>query len=210
MPRVTSFVHRILGLDPALRTLGFAVVEQRGSGLIPIRLGLIATKPSEGLSVSESYFASAQILYARLREIVVDTEGDLLVDEIRAEAFSYPPNAMSAVMIGNCWGVLAALSMEFGIPLKQASPQTIRKALHLPDRTARKPRRKKGEKPNPEQGRAKRTSKQKEQAKDDVLHAMEERFGKETIARFLAEAGVKRKADKRHPIDALAAAVAIR
>lgn len=45
--------------------------------------------------------------------------------------------------------------------------------------------------------------------KDDVLRAMEAKFGARTIADLLARGNITRKADKRHPIDALAAAVAI-
>jgi Holliday junction resolvasome RuvABC endonuclease subunit len=210
MPRVSSSVVRILGLDPALRTLGYALVDQDDEHFIPRKLGLIKTAAIEGLSAPESNVLASKSLYIEVRALVVDSEGNRLVDEMRVESMSFPPNASSASKISLCWGVLSAISQEFGIPLKQASPQTIRKTLKLPDRTVRKPRRKKSEKPNPEQGRRKRTSKEKEQVKDDVLYAMEAQFGRETITRLLAASGIKRKVDKRHPVDALAAGVAIR
>ena len=189
MPRVSVPSHRrILGLDPALRTLGFAKLWQTSTGLVPVEIGLIRTDEIDELSASQSNFVAGQDLYASFRDLIVDENGIPTVDEIRAEAMSFPPGAASAAKISICWGVLATLTREHGIPLKQASPQTIRKTLGLP----------------------KRSSGEKELGKDDVLHAMEAEFGAQTIAELLARAGITKKADKRHPVDALAAAVAIR
>jgi Holliday junction resolvasome RuvABC endonuclease subunit len=185
MPRLAvSSSLQILGLDPALRTLGFAVAEQQGSKIIPVRLGLIKTAECEDLSASESNFDAAQILACKLAELVTEYR----IDEFRAEAMSYPPSASSAGKISYAWGVLATVAFWHGKQLKQASPQTIRKTLGLP----------------------KRSAKEKTQGKVDVVHAMEQRFDKATIARLLAAEGITRKADKQHPIDALAAAAAIR
>ena len=211
MPRISIPSHRrILGLDPALRTFGFARLNQTESLLIPTELGLIGTTEVDDLSVSQSNFVSGQDLYAAVRDLVVDERGNIIVDEIRAEAMSYPPGASSAAKISICWGVLATITREYGIPLKQASPQDIRKALNLPDRSVKREKRPKRPKGSPKEPRQKRTSKEKEQIKDDVLRAMEARFGADTIAILLVRAGITRKDDKRHPIDALAAAVAIR
>jgi Holliday junction resolvasome RuvABC endonuclease subunit len=185
MPRfAASSSLRILGLDPALRTLGFAVVEQSGSALIPIRLGLITTEEVPDTSLSESNFDAAQ----NLARVLMDLFNRHPIGEIRAEAMSYPPSASSAAKISTCWGVLAAMTLAYGILVKQASPQTIRKTLGLP----------------------KRSAKEKTKCKEDVVNAMEQRFGKSTIAQLLAAEGITRKADKQHPIDALAAVVVIR
>jgi Holliday junction resolvasome RuvABC endonuclease subunit len=211
MPRIsTPSVRRILGLDPALRTLGFAKLNQTDNLLVPTELGLIKTTDVDDLSASQSNFIAGQDLYAAVRDLVVDEHGNRLVDEIRAESMSYPPGASSAAKISICWGVLATITREYGIPLKQAAPQDIRKALELPDRSLPRQKREKRPKGSPKEPRRKRTSKEKEQIKDDVLHAMEARFGAVRIADLLWQAGLKKKADKRHPIDALAAAVAIR
>lgn len=211
MPRVSIPPHRrILGLDPALRTLGWAKCHQTDSLLVPVELGLIKTADIDDLSSSQSNLISAQDLYAEMRDLVVDERGNRLVDEIRAEAMSFPPSASSATKIGYCWGVVAAITREYGIPFKQTSPQDIRKALRLPDRSVKRHKREKRPKGSPKEPRRKRTSQEKEQIKDDVLSAMEERFGWLVIDRLLATAKITRKDDKRHPIDALAAAVAIR
>lgn len=210
MPRISlPSIRRILGLDPALRTLGWSKLHQTESLLIPIELGLIRTADVDDLSSSQSNLVSAQDLYAEIYDLIVDEHGNRQVDEIRAEAMSFPPSASSATKIGYCWGVIAAITREHGIPFKQASPQDIRKALNLPDRSVKQPKRPKRPKGSPKEPRRKRSSKEKEQVKDDVLHAMEARFGVDTIAALLARAGITRKDDKRHPVDALAAAVAI-
>lgn len=211
MPRIsTPTIRRILGFDPALRTLGFAKLNQIDSLLVPIELGLIRTADVDDLSSSQSNLVSAQDLYAEVRDLIVDEHGNRLVDEIRAEAMSFPPSASSATKIGYCWGVLASLTREYGIPFKQASPQDIRRALELPDRKLPRQKREKRPKGSPKEPRRKRTSKEKDELKDDVLRAMEARFGWLLIDRLLATAKITKKADKRHPVDALAAAVAIR
>lgn len=189
MPRISlPSARRILGLDPALRTLGFARIDQIGSTLVPVELGLIQTEETDDLSSSQSNFVAGQDLYASFRDLIVDEHGRTRVDEIRAEAMSFPPGAASAAKISICWGVLSTLTREYGIPLKQASPQTIRKVLQLP----------------------KRSVDEKQAGKDDVRLAMEKMFGERTIAVLLSNAGITRKDEGRHPIDALAAAVAIR
>lgn len=189
MPRVSIPSHRrILGLDPALRTLGWARCNQTETFLVPVHLGLIKTAEVDDLSASQSNFIAGQDLYEAFRDLVVDEHGNRLVDEIRAESMSYPPGASSGGKINLCWGVIASVTREFGIPLKQASPQAIRKTLNLPKRPAN----------------------EKELGKDDVLRAMEARFGAQKIFDLLVDAGLTRKDDRRHPIDALAAAVAIR
>lgn len=189
MPRISlPSVKRILGLDPALRTLGWAKLHETESFLVPVELGLIKTTELDDLSASQSNFVAGQDLYESFRDLVADEHGDRLVDEIRAESMSFPPGASSGGKISVCWGVIASVTREFGIPLKQASPQFIRKTLCLP----------------------KRPVNEKELGKDDVLHAMEAKFGAVKIFDLLESAGLTRKDDKRHPIDALAAAVAIR
>lgn len=189
MPRISIPSHRrILGLDPALRTLGFAKLHETETAIVPVELGLIRTDEIVDLSASQSNFIAGQDLYAAFRDLVVDERGIPIVDEIRAEAMSYPPGAASAGKISVCWGVIASVTREFGIPVKQASPQTIRKALGLP----------------------KRSASEKQAGKDDVLCAMEAKFGAQTIADLLARAGITRKDEGRHPVDSLAAAVAIR
>jgi Holliday junction resolvasome RuvABC endonuclease subunit len=196
VPRVSSSpTIRILGLDPALRTLGFAIVEQRGDEFTIQRLGLITTTNVDGLSVSESDFIATQHLAVELHRLMWE------IDEVRAEGMSYPPNASSAAKIARSWGALAALSAVaflHQIVVKQASPQAIRKAIGIVI-----PPRKKGQS-NSSKAKTKRES------KDAVRAAMEALFGKELIAKLLRAAGLKKKADQQHPIDALAAAVGIR
>lgn len=188
MPRISiPSYRRVLGLDPALRTFGYAKLHQTSTDLIPTELGLIVTSEIEDVSASKSNFVSAQDLYAGVRDLFVDESGNLLVDEVRAEAMSFPPGASSSSKISLCWGVVASITRELGIPLKQASPQAIHKALGL----------------------QKRPIEEREDGKDDVLRAMQAMFGERTIDVLLRNAGITRKADKRHPIDALAAAVAI-
>lgn len=63
MPRVSIPSHRrILGFDPALRTLGFTKLTQTDALLVPIELGLIRTAEVEDLSSSQSNFVAGQDL----------------------------------------------------------------------------------------------------------------------------------------------------
>lgn len=47
------------------------------------------------------------------------------------EAKSLPRNASAACKIGMAWGVFATVAMSFHLPVVQASPQQVRKALGL-------------------------------------------------------------------------------
>jgi Holliday junction resolvasome RuvABC endonuclease subunit len=174
----------VLGLDPALRTMGYALLSVSGAGeerrTEPIAMGMIATRPDPSLSRSEDNFRSAGLLAEGLMALVVSPRtGETFVDAICAEAMSYPPGAASASRISIAWGVVATIALIRGIvDVRQASPQKIKAAI-VGSISA---------------------------SKDEVRGAMAKRFGPWTIDRLLA--GVK-EGDREHPCDALAAAVAL-
>lgn len=114
----------VLGLDVALRTLGWALAFVDGRGVDPVSLGMIATEPGEG-SRSEDNFRCAH-------EIALALNGLLQYERARvslvcAEAMSHPPGASSAARISLAWGAIAAVT--YGIPMRQASPQRIKRVV---------------------------------------------------------------------------------
>lgn len=183
MPRTPRAPSRlILGLDPALRTLGWSVARETDGAIEPLALGVVRTKPDPKLSKTlDNFDAALKISAALLRLIRWTPDGAaefVTIAEIRAEAMSYPPSASSAAKISLCWGAIATISALYAIPVYEASPQAIKRAVvGVPSAS-----------------------------KNDVRNALEKAYGRARIASMLA--GLSRELHE-HPIDGLAATVAI-
>ena len=139
---------------------------------------------------SDDNLNRARKIHEALRELLTRHK----IGVICAETMSFPRNAGAAAKVAMCWGVIASLTQETGIPIVQASPQEIKKVLC---------------------GVA-------SASKEDVQAALQERYpGKGSVSQptsfpgacdrplsdILANNGVK-KSDLEHPYDALAAIIA--
>ena len=117
-----------LGLDPGFASFGWAIVR-----LFPERervaaLGVIETKKSpKKLSVraADDNSVRTRIIAEALQKLVERYHPKV----IAAEAFSQPRNASVSGKLGRAWGAVDTLSVFSGLPVIQASPQAIKKAL---------------------------------------------------------------------------------
>jgi len=118
----------ILGADPGFASFGFSVVRLRDSYEEIVRTDVIRTQPSakkRGVKVADDNFRRSQAIGAVLHEIV----REYCPMVFAAESASYPRNASAAVKLALAWGVVADLCLVHQLPLVQASPQEIKKAL---------------------------------------------------------------------------------
>jgi crossover junction endodeoxyribonuclease RuvC len=120
-------MSRILGLDPGFASVGWAVIDLFDSPQIHA-LGVLRTKKAnrkhEVLAVADN-FRRARELGRALGRLVVEQQ----IDVIAAEAMSFPRSSSVAAKMAMCWGVLARVCEEFDLPVVQASPQQIKRAL---------------------------------------------------------------------------------
>jgi crossover junction endodeoxyribonuclease RuvC len=129
----------VLGLDPGFAHVGYALVSVTSEAEQPLELGVISTKKN---SNKQNVYASDDNL-RRGREITHELQNIFKSSKssIRAlcvETMSFPRNAAVAAKMAMCWGVVAALSEFFNIPVVQVTPQQLKVALGL-QRNATKP-----------------------------------------------------------------------
>ena len=115
----------ILGLDPGFASTGWALAELRDRPVI-VEAGVIRTQKS----VKRAKVLAADDNFRRSRELAAELAPLLdRVSMVCAEAMSPMRNASSAAKVALCWGVVAGLCQERGLPLAQVSPQGLKKAL---------------------------------------------------------------------------------
>ena len=170
----------VLGLDPGLSNVGYAVV-RLGDRTTPLRMGLIRTKKSDKklkVLASDDNFRRCKEVAASMNALVEEveaSEGPIRV--FCVEAKSFPRNASAAAKVAMFWGILAKLSVDTGIPVVQVRPQELKIKM----------------------------CKKAKASKKEVQDACQGIFGKtdlETLCGSIAESNLE------HPYDALAAVVA--
>lgn len=120
-------MSRVLGLDPGFASVGWAVVDLFESPQIHA-LGVLRTKQSnrkQAVLAAADNFRRARELGQALGNLVLEQR----IDVVAAEAMSFPRSSSVAAKMAMCWGVLARICEEFDLPLVQASPQQIKRAL---------------------------------------------------------------------------------
>jgi len=123
---------RIAAFDPGFASFGFCVLtaSPRPAGKPPAvdaeRAGVIRT---EKASKKSNTFASDDIIQRAqtIRRALLEAAAGAHL--MAAESLSYPRNASTSAVMGVAFGVLASVAAEMSIPLINASPQAVKKAL---------------------------------------------------------------------------------
>ncbi len=181
----------LIGIDPGLASCGWGVISI-APGCDVMRcdgLGVHETKKAtkkQHVLATEDNLRRARELTAFLQRLFKTHAGDERnrVVAICAESMSWPRNAGASAKIGIAWGVIASCAFTWGIPILQASPQTVKKALT---------------------GRRDAT---KEEVEDAVIQRVPRANEATTSAKLLVGAASHIPKTKReHPFDALAVAI---
>lgn len=109
----------VLGIDPGLKNIGFAVVEQSKSGCKPIEYGVIVTDSAEKKEKRLLF------IYEELMKIVAKFRPD----EAAMEALYFARNVTSALSVAEAKGVIALAAAKNDIPLSEYKPNEIKKAV---------------------------------------------------------------------------------
>lgn len=118
----------VLGVDPGFASVGWSVLKLLPSGEELVEMGVIRTEKSaakRNVRASEDNLERAKEIAAAFQTLI----DKYRVQLICAETMSYPRNSSAAAKMAMCWGVLAALAHQYGIPIAQATPQEVKKAV---------------------------------------------------------------------------------
>jgi crossover junction endodeoxyribonuclease RuvC len=110
---------RVLGIDPGLAKLGYAVVDDGTDGIVPVEFGLIRTKPGPSLPVRLNDIAE------KVAEIIEDFHPDVMA----VETVFFAKNAKTAMTIGRVTGAVMAIAGLRGIDVVEYSPLDIKRTV---------------------------------------------------------------------------------
>jgi crossover junction endodeoxyribonuclease RuvC len=118
----------VLGIDPGFAMCGVGVVQLTAQREHVVGVSVVETKPagkqSDILTTIDNVRRGRE-LAGQLNTIIEDVRPIA----IAAESMSFPPHASAAAKMAMCWGVLCALSYRYDLPLIQAGPKAIKKAV---------------------------------------------------------------------------------
>lgn len=119
---------RVLGIDPGFASFGWAIVELGASSVRPVALGVIRTKPSP----KKRRVRATDDNVERCREIseaIARLLEEHLPVAIAAEAMSFPRSSAVAAKMAMAWGVVVDRATLLRLPIVQATPQEVKRAL---------------------------------------------------------------------------------
>lgn len=109
---------RILGLDPGSRFTGYALIDRRGSRLVPVAYGRISL-PQKDLTVRLGRLATELEELIRLHQ-----------PEVAAlESLYHGVNPRSLIVLAQARGALVATLGRLGLPVSEFSPAEVKTAV---------------------------------------------------------------------------------
>jgi len=118
----------VLGIDTGFSTMGLSLMELTPTGEKVLGVRTLVTKKSAkktGVRASDDNIRRARELAAELRRRLDKYD----IKALCMESQSWPRNASASAKIGISWGIVAAVAESKDLPILQASPQAIKKAL---------------------------------------------------------------------------------
>ena len=121
----------VLGIDPGFASLGYAIVSIGPADETITAMGVVRTvraTKKRRVRASDDNFERARELVGALQNLVrhhLIGRATLLV----AESMSFPRNSSVAAKIAMCWGALAGVAVAENLPVLQATPQEIKRAV---------------------------------------------------------------------------------
>ncbi|HEY6326172.1 MAG TPA: crossover junction endodeoxyribonuclease RuvC [Candidatus Cybelea sp.] len=111
---------RVLGIDPALRTTGYGVIERSGGRVALVEAGVVVPRASATLE------QRLNELHAGIAEVIAQTSPTLVVIE---ELYTTYKNPRSALLMGHARGVLCLASAQAGVAVHTLGHARVKRAL---------------------------------------------------------------------------------
>lgn len=123
----------LLGIDGGLATTGLAALRLEQGRETVLRFDVFETEKSDKklhVGASEDTVARARVLLGNLERVLGDLNRDGDVPAaLCMETLSLPRNAGSSAKIGVALGIVVAFAQRHGLPIVQASPVLVKKAV---------------------------------------------------------------------------------
>lgn len=110
---------RVLGIDPGVAKMGYAVVERRGAKLRPLALGVLMT-PSDS-SLGDRLVA----LQSGVAGVIAEHEPDI----VALERLFFTANVKTAMSVGQASGVALAEVARAGIEAVYYTPNEVKQSV---------------------------------------------------------------------------------
>ena len=110
----------ILGIDPALATTGYGVIQVNGSALTLIEAGVIQTQAKEATP------KRLERIYNGVLKLISDTKADCLVLE---QIYAHYKHPATACILGQARGVICLAASIKGVKFFEYSATRIKKAI---------------------------------------------------------------------------------
>jgi crossover junction endodeoxyribonuclease RuvC len=112
---------RILGIDPALRTTGYGVIERAATERTHlIEAGVVAPRPGAPLE------DRLRELHAGIADVIAQTNPDVVVIE---ELYTTYRNPMTAILMAHARGVLCLAGAQAGLTVHTLGHAHVKRAL---------------------------------------------------------------------------------
>ncbi|MBE7515669.1 MAG: crossover junction endodeoxyribonuclease RuvC [Chloracidobacterium sp.] len=110
---------RVLGIDPGSETLGWGVVDGKGSKYALVAYGTVRSDRRDDFSKRLLH------IYNNVAEIMAEHSPDVL----SVEDTFYAANAQVALKLGQVRGIMLLLAEQRGIPIAQYAPRLIKQTV---------------------------------------------------------------------------------
>jgi crossover junction endodeoxyribonuclease RuvC len=106
----------VLGIDPGTASLGYGIVERRGSSLRAVDYGCLTTSPDAPLADRLHH------IHALVAELIETHTPDI----VAVERLFFSRNAQTAFAVGQARGVVLLAAAQAGIPVREATPNEVK------------------------------------------------------------------------------------
>lgn len=109
----------VIGIDPGIAIVGFGIIEQKGSQLVPIQYGSIQTKAGVETAVrlKQVYEAAVQLIEQYKPDVMA------------IEKLYFNRNVTTAFIVGQARGVIMLAAEQAGIPIYEYTPLQVKQSV---------------------------------------------------------------------------------
>lgn len=109
----------VLGIDPGTASVGYGIVERRGSALRAVDYGTVSTSPDEPLATR------LQQIHALVAELIETHAPDV----VAVERLFFSRNAQTALAVGQARGVVLLAAAQAGVAVREATPNEVKSGV---------------------------------------------------------------------------------